>query len=240
MHLAGGRRFDIPPGIAYSRNLTPDPETGIGSWKDDQIIRALREGVTKEGNIIGPPMPIALYNKIADEDASAIVAYLRTVRPIRNEIPESKYKIKLRAQPPAKGVTAPAKSNKIAYGGYLTNMAHCLECHTPIESTGEQDYANRAGAGGRVFFPIDGKPVRARNISSDPEYGIGAWTDAELKKALTQGINKDGKKLIPPMPYAYFKNMMPDDLDAVVAFIRTLPPQKNKVEPNPSLQTYLQ
>src|SRR5215813_14391552 len=65
MHLAGGRRFDIPPGIAYSKNLTPDRDTGIASWSDEQVIRAIREGVTKEGNLIGPPMPIALYNKIA-------------------------------------------------------------------------------------------------------------------------------------------------------------------------------
>ena len=185
-------------------------------------------------------MPVALYNKIADDDARAIVAYLRSVAPVRNEVPESKYKIKLHAEPPAKEVKAPAKSDKVAYGGYLVNMAHCLECHTPVETNGKQDYANRAGAGGRVFFPIDGKPVRARNISSDPENGIGGWTDAELKKALTQGVNKEGKTLIPPMPYAYFKNMAPDDLDAVVAFVRTLPPQKNKVAPNPSLQTYLQ
>src|SRR5215472_13226561 len=100
MHLAGGRRFDIPPGIAYSKNLTPDRDTGIASWSDEQVIRAIREGVTKEGNLIGPPMPIALYNKIADDDVKAIVAYLRSVPPVRNEIPESKYKIKLHAEPP--------------------------------------------------------------------------------------------------------------------------------------------
>jgi len=97
MHLAGGRRFNIPPGIAYSKNLTPDRDIGLGSWNDEQVIRAIREGVTKEGNLIGPPMPIALYIKIADDDVKAIVAYLRSVPPVRNEIPESKYKIKLQA-----------------------------------------------------------------------------------------------------------------------------------------------
>ncbi|HKD06821.1 MAG TPA: c-type cytochrome [Bryobacteraceae bacterium] len=240
MHLAGGRRFDIPPGIAYSKNLTPDRDTGIASWSDEQVIRAIREGVTKEGNLIGPPMPIALYNKIADDDVKAMVAYLRSVPPVRNEIPESKYKIKLHAEPTAKDVKAPPKTDKIAYGEYLVNVAHCLECHTPFAANGEPDYAKRAGAGGREFFPIERRPVRARNISSDPETGIGSWTDAQIKKAITEGINKDGKKLIPPMPYGYFKNLAGDDLDAVVAFIRTLPPQKNRVEPNRSLDEYLE
>ena len=240
MHLAGGRRFSILPGIAYSKNLTPDRDTGLGSWNDEQVIRAIREGVTKEGNLIGPPMPIALYTKIADDDVKAMVAYLRSVPPVRNEIPESKYKIELHAEPPAKDVKAPPKTDKIAYGEYLVNVAHCLECHTPFEANGEPDYAKRAGAGGRAFFPIEGKPVRARNISSDPETGIGSWTDEEIKKAITQGINKDGKKLIPPMPYRYFKNLTADDLDAIVTFIRTLPPQKNKVETNRSLEEYLQ
>jgi mono/diheme cytochrome c family protein len=162
------------------------------------------------------------------------------VPPVRNEIPESKYKIKLHAEPTAKDVKAPPKTDKIAYGEYLVNVAHCLECHTPFAANGEPDYAKRAGAGGREFFPIERRPVRARNISSDPETGIGSWTDAQIKKAITEGINKDGKKLIPPMPYGYFKNLAGDDLDAVVAFIRTLPPQKNRVEPNRSLDEYLE
>jgi mono/diheme cytochrome c family protein len=239
MYLAGGNKFDIPPGLAYSKNITPDTDTGIGGWTDQQIIRAIREGVTKEGNIIGPPMPVALYNKISDDDAKAIVAYLRSIKPIRNEVPESKYRIALHAQPPAKGLPAPSKADKAAYGEYLVNMAHCLECHTPNSADGEPDYANRSGAGGRPFFPIPDKPVHSANISSDPETGIGRWTDEEVKRAITQGINRDGKQLIPPMPYAYFKNMAAEDVDAMIAFIRTLPPQKNKVQ-NPSLQSYLQ
>lgn len=240
MHLAGGRKFDSPRGLAYSKNLTPDMDTGLGSWTEEQIVRALREGVTREGNIIGPPMPIALYNKISDDDAKAIVAYLRSIPPIRNEVPDSKYKIELHPQPPVQGLQAPPKTDNVAYGGYLATVAHCLECHTPPGANGEPDYAARSGAGGRVFHPIADKPVRSRNISSDPEAGIGSWTDEEIRRAITEGINKDGKQLIPNMPYAYFKSMMAEDVDAVIAFIRTLPPQKNKVPENPSLQSYLQ
>src|SRR5262249_20014522 len=154
MHLAGGRRFDIPPGIAYSKNLTPDRDTAIASWSDEQVIRAIREWGTKEGNLIWPPMPIDLYNKIAYDDAKAVVAYLPRVPPGRSEIPESKCKIKLHAEPRAKDVKAPRKTDKIAYGEFLVNVAYCLECHTPFAANGEPDYAKRAGAGGREFFPI--------------------------------------------------------------------------------------
>jgi mono/diheme cytochrome c family protein len=82
MFLAGGNRFDIPPGLARAKNITPDKDTGLGSWTDEQIIRAMREGKTKEGNIVGPPMPVEYYNKMSHADAGAIVAYLRTVPPI--------------------------------------------------------------------------------------------------------------------------------------------------------------
>ena len=99
MELAGGERFDSPIFTAYSRNLTPDKETGIGTWTDQQIIRAMREAVTKEGEILGPPMPVPTYHTMSDGDAMAIVAYLRTLKPIHNEVPESKYKIPLQPLP---------------------------------------------------------------------------------------------------------------------------------------------
>jgi mono/diheme cytochrome c family protein len=239
VYLAGGMVLDIPPGVARPKNITPDKDTGIGVWTDAQIIKAIREGVTREGNVIGPPMPISYYNKISDDDIKAIVAYLHTVKPVRNEVPESKYKIPLKAEPPAKGEAAPPKTDKLAYGAYVAGIAHCLECHTPPGANGAPDYDNRRGAGGRPFFPIDGKIVRAANITSDQETGIGSWTDQEIKRAVTEGVRKDGRKLIPQMPYPYLKNLTAEDLDAVVAYIRTLPAVSNKIPPNPSLEAYL-
>ncbi|MCP1913817.1 mono/diheme cytochrome c family protein [Bradyrhizobium elkanii] len=238
-YLAGGNRIEDVPGLAFSKNITPDNDTGIGSWTDTQIIRAIREGVTREGNLLGPPMPIDYYNKMSDDDVKAIVAYLRTVKPIRNEVMESSYKIQLHAEPPAKGLPAPPKTDKVAYGAYLAGLAHCLGCHTPPGANGAPDYDHLKGAGGRSFHPIAGKLVRGANITSDKETGIGSWTDAEVKRAITKGIDRDGRQLVPPMPYPYFKNMTPEDLDALVAYIRTLPAISNKVEPNVSLEAYL-
>jgi mono/diheme cytochrome c family protein len=241
MVFAGGERFESPGfGVAYSKNLTSDPETGIGTWTETEIIHAFREGVAKEGNTLGPPMPVPYFNKMSDDDAKAIAAYVKSLKPIRNEVPESQYKIELRPQPQAKGLPAPAKTDKIAYGAYLATMSHCVECHTTPGPDGKPDFAGHLAAGGRPFFPIPGKMIRSANITSDVETGIGGWTDDEVKRAITEGINKSGKKLIPPMPYPFFKNMNAEDLDAVVAWVRTLPPVNNKNPPNPPLGSYLQ
>ena len=240
MFLAGGNRFGPPPRLVRARNITPDKDTGLGSWTDQQIIVAMREGKTKEGSILGPPMPVDFYNKMSDGDANAIVAYLRSVPAIRNEVPESKHNVPPHAEPPAKGLPVPPKGNKVAYGEYLATMAHCIECHTPAVGPGpERDYQKRFAAGG-FSFNIVGRTSVSRNITSDPETGIGAWTDEEIKRAISQGFDRHGRKLVPPMPYNYFKDLAPEDLDAIVAYVRTFPPIKNLIEPNPPLQLYLQ
>jgi mono/diheme cytochrome c family protein len=231
MFLAGGQRFDSPVFTAYSRNLTPDKDTGIGAWTDEQVVRAMREGVSREGQTLGPPMPVPVYHNMADDDARAIVAFLRTVKPVRNEVPESQFKIPLKSLPAVKGIVAPAKTDKVVYGGYIVNaIAHCFECHTPA---GEGGAPGAMGSGGRPFALGPGIVVRSRNITSDKETGLGAWTDDEIKRAITTGVDKNGMRLSPPMAFAYFKNMTPDDLDAVVAYVRTIPPVSNRVERAP-------
>lgn len=244
MFLAGGERFDTPVFTAYSRNLTPDKDSGIGTWTDEQIIRAMREGVTKEGEILGPPMPVPTYHNMADDDARAIVAYLRTLKPVHNEVPESKYKIPLQPMNNAKGLPAPPRSDKVAYGGYLVNaIAHCFECHSTPDAHGEPDLAGHLGAGG---FPLPiwpeastrpGSVIFSLNITPDQETGIGSWSDDQIKRAITEGVDKDGKQLFPLMPFASFRKMTPEDLDAIVAYLRTIKPVRNKVAPNPTLQS---
>jgi mono/diheme cytochrome c family protein len=236
-YLAGGQRFTSPMFVTYSRNITPDKDTGIGTWSDAHIVRAMREGVSKEGKTLGPPMPFEMLNKVADDDARAIVAYLRAATPLHNEIPEPAYKLPLKPEPPAQGEPAPAKSDKVAYGDYLVTVAHCLECHTPQVGPA-RDYANQRGAGG-FRFEYEGQIVFSRNITSDEETGIGKMTEAQVKRAITEGIDREGKPLIPLMPYLFLKNLTAEDLDAIVVFLRTLPPVKRKNEPNPTLQSFL-
>ena len=228
---SGGFAFDIPPGHAVAANITPDPETGIGKWSDAQIVAALRDGRRPDGTTIGPPMPFEFYRGIADQDAAAIAAYIRSVTPIRHAVEKSQYKIAL---PPAYGpsvghVEAPPRSDKVAYGGYLAGpLGHCMECHTPFKKPGQIDMS-RLGAGGRDLPDPDKKPggsVVSRNITPDPENGIGKWSDADIKRAITEGVRPDGAKLVRTMAFDWYARIAPADLDALVAYLRSLPPLK--------------
>jgi mono/diheme cytochrome c family protein len=230
MDFAGGFKLVDPAFTVYAANITPDKETGIGDWTDEEIIRAIREGKDDAGGIIFPPMPVPTYNNMSDDDVKAIVAYLRTLKPIHNLVPGSTWNIPQQAMPPAKGLPAPPTTDKVAYGGYIVNaLAHCFECHTPFGANGAPDFA-RLGAGGMEIQLGPGMVVRTANITPDPETGIGKWSDDDIKKALTEGITPTGGHVAPPMPFPWFKNMTAEDLDAVVAYLRTIPPVTNKVE----------
>ena len=207
---------------AYPANITPDKETGIGSWTDAQIIRAIREGVDNEGRVMGPPMPFWLYRGIADDDVKAMVAYLRTVKPVKNKVPDSVYRMPLPPSwgPPVSGVKAPPRSDKVAYGGYLAGpVGHCVECHTPMTAKGGLDMA-REGAGTREFHGPWGTSI-SRNITPA---ALGDWSDAEIKRAVTHGVSRDGTRLMPPMGFGFYAKMTDADLDALVAWMRSLKP----------------
>jgi mono/diheme cytochrome c family protein len=231
MDFAGGFEIAEPDFDVYAANITPDKNTGIGAWTDAQIIAAIREGKVGDNKIIFPPMPVPTYNNMSDDDVKAIVAFLHTVKPINHAVPQSTYQIPQQAMPPAKGRPAPPASDKIAYGGYIvTALAHCFECHTGPDAHGVPDVAHLLGAGGFLLTLAPGATVMTSNITPDPDTGIGKWSDADVKKALTEGIRPNGVHLSPPMPFSFFKNMTDEDLDAVVAFIRTIPPIKHAVE----------
>jgi mono/diheme cytochrome c family protein len=228
---AGGLQIVDPAFTVFTANITPDKDTGIGSWTDEQIITTIREGKDKNGKIIFPPMPVPTYNNMSDDDVKSIVAYLHTLTPVHNEVPESKWNIPQQAMPPAKGTPAPDKSDKIAYGRYIvTALAHCFECHTGPDANGAPDFEHKLAAGGLLITLAPGIDMRPANITPDPETGIGKWSDADIKKAMTEGITPTGGHVSPPMPFPFFKNMTDEDLNAVIAFLRTIPPIKNKVE----------
>src|SRR5690606_12657651 len=135
MELAGAFVIEEPGFRAYAPNITPDVETGIGSWTDEQIIRAIREGVRPDGRVLGPPMGFPFYRGISDRDIRAIVAYLRNVPLVRNEVPRSTYRIPLPPNwgDPVVSVPEPNKDAPVEYGRYLThNLGHCTDCHTPL------------------------------------------------------------------------------------------------------------
>lgn len=223
--LAGGNLIDDTPAFTvFAPNITPDRETGIGAWTDDQIFLALREGIRPDGSLIGPPMPMRFFRGLADDDIRAMIAYLRAIPPVHSAATKSTYRIKLPPSygPPVGAVNAPPKSDKIAYGAYLAGpLAYCISCHTPLLPNGQRDMA-RVGAGGQVFNAKEA-PTVAANITSSKTNGIGAWTDAQVERAIRTGLSSDGRKLFPPMPFAFYAGITKDDMTALIAYLRSLP-----------------
>ncbi|MGE3149362.1 MAG: c-type cytochrome [Pseudorhodoplanes sp.] len=221
--LSGGIRFDEPPFDVTASNITPHRTSGIGKWTDAEIGRAIADGVRPNGVPLAPVMPSAFYKALTKEDLNAVVAYLKTVRPQDGRVSEPVYRVSLPPMtiPGVKPMSSAELNDKIARGHYLATIGHCMECHTPMKE-GRHDF-NLMGKGGRDFPGPWGVSMSA-NISSHPTAGIGAWTDAEIKRAITKGIGRDGRKLKPPMAYAYYAKMTEADLDAMVAWLRTVKP----------------
>jgi len=222
--LAGNQVVENNPAFkAVGANLTPDKETGIGSWTDAQIIRAIREGLMPDGSLIGPPMPIELYRRMSDEDVMAIVAYLRSVPAVSNRSEKSVWHIPLPPNygPPVEHVSAPSRDDKVAYGAYLAGpIGHCVECHSPLGPKG-RDFS-QLGAGGQAFEGPWGTVV-ASNITASKSVGLGDWTDAQIERSIREGVAFDGRKLIGPMGFPWYRNIAAADMTALIAYLRTIP-----------------
>lgn len=231
-HLAGGFVIDEAFGKAVTANITPDRETGIGGWTDADIIRAIREGKRKDGRPLGPPMPYYLYRQLSDTDVRAMVAYLRTVKPVRNQVAPSQYTITLPASygPPVGAVPDVPRTDPVKYGAYLSGpVGHCVDCHTPRAAGGKPDETKFA-AGGFDFHGPFGTSYSA-NITPDPETGLGKWKDSEIVASL-YGARRGGGKVLPPMPSPYYAAGIPEaDLKAILAYLRSLAPLQNRVPP---------
>ena len=224
--LSGGPQvFDEPSFTVRGANITPDKETGIGSWSDADIKRALVEGHRPNGTQLAPIMPYAFYKVFTTSDLDAIVAYLRSVPAVSNKVAPPVYKSALHADiPPGaeKQMTAAEMTDAARRGFYLVTTGHCMECHTP-EVNHRLNFAD-LGKGGREFKGPWGLSV-SRNITSHKTAGIGAWSDAEVKAAITKGVRKDGTKLKPPMAFELYATMTDIDLSAIITYLRTVPPK---------------
>jgi len=220
--LSGGFLLDIAEFKAFAANITPDPETGIGKWTDAQLAKAIRMGVRPDKSLIGPPMPIEFYRDMADDDLAAIIAYLRAQPPVKNVVPRSTYRIPLPPSygPPVGKVKAPAARDKLKYGKYLVTIGHCMECHTPRDEKGQLVRAH-LGAGGQVIEGPWGKPV-SRNLTPT---GLKDWTDAQIAKAIREGVDRSGQHYRPPMAYEFYNHIDDADIGAIIGYLRTLKPQ---------------
>jgi mono/diheme cytochrome c family protein len=222
--FSGGLSWDEPPFKVTAPNITQDKETGIGDYTDAELKEVLRKGIKRNGVPVAMVMPSGFYEIMTDRDLDAVIAYLRTIKPIKNTVPDPVYRMPQGHPIPPGGdktFTEAMLREKVNKGFYLVTIAHCMECHTPMGPHG-REFATRLGAGGFEMPGPWGVSV-SRNITSSKEKGIGAWTDDEIRRAMTQGVSRDGGQLKPPMGYHYYATVAPDDLDAIVAYLRSVP-----------------
>jgi mono/diheme cytochrome c family protein len=223
--LSGGpQTFNDPAYTVKGSNLTPDPETGLGKLSDADIKREITQGKRPDGTQLAPNMPYSVYGVLTEGDLTAIVAYLRSVPPIQNAVQAPVYKadIKFTQYPPAtKSMVEADLNDPVKRGLYLTAVGHCVLCHSRQGPDGSMNYSSGLGGGGRKFGPQGA--VIAANLTSK---GVAAWSDAEIKRALTEGVSRDGRKLSPPMvDFAqYYRTLTDADINAIIAWMRSLPP----------------
>ena len=238
---AGGRRYDGPFGTVYSTNITPDRQTGIGTWTDEQIIAAIRLGRRPNGERLLPVHPFTVFNGMAEEDLRAIVAFLRTTPPVMRPNQPKKIAVPLfesvflpawlaafapRETPPPKAPTI-----GVARGEYLVRaVGHCGECHTPRTMTMATD--NSRFLAGNAKGPED---QAMPNITPDPDTGIGKWSVEEIADYLGSGNKPDGDVAGGLMgeviegTLAGYKDLAKADRLAIAQYLKTVPPIRNKI-----------
>ena len=237
----GGENFGIE-GTAiramYSRNITP---AAIGDWTDGELIRAMTAGVNKDGEPLFPIMPYPRYARMSREDVESIVAYVRTLKPIEYTPPPRDMAMPLplvvRTIPKAAEFRPiPPKTDRVAYGEYLTNAASCGECHTPMDAQGTP-LPGMEFAGGFEWPLPNGGIVRTANITPDADTGIGTWTEQQFIDKFKAFDGAPVRTLTPAeqrentvMPWIGYAGMTTEDLGAIYTYLRTLKPIVNRVQ----------
>jgi mono/diheme cytochrome c family protein len=238
--LAGGRSIKTPFGTVYSTNITPDPDTGIGIWTDADFLRAMREGVRRDGENLYPTFPYTTYTHMTDRDILALKAYLFSVKPVRQKNRPAAMGAPFRWRFLLSGwkwkylkegvfQPEPARSKKWNRGAYLVNaVAHCGECHTPRDITGGlNEHMAMAGT------PDGPEGELAPNITPDPTTGIADWTVDDMVTLLKEGIKPDADNvqgLMEEIIEHGYKYMTDEDLESVAVYLRTIKPIQNTVE----------
>jgi hypothetical protein len=225
------------PGNIYARNITP---YGIGDWTDGEVIRAITTGVSKDGHALFPLMPYGNFGKMAKDDIYAIVAYIRTLKPVKNDVPPTKLDFPLNfivnSMPkPADPQTRPDEKSSVAYGKYMVNASGCFICHTKMNKGTPLEGMEYAGG---EEFPLPGRGiVRAANITPDKATGIGTWSREQFiarfkayDTPAAKNLPVKDKEFQTVMPWMYFNGKTEEDLGAIYDFLRTVKPIENKVE----------
>lgn len=235
--MAGGRALSTPFGIFYSPNITPDTETGIGNWTDEDFVRALREGVSPEGDYYFPVFPYPSYTQMTDQDIRDLKAYLFSLPPAKQANKEHEVDFpfgwRFTLGPwqwmnftTGAFVPDPDKGPVWNRGAYLVRaLGHCGECHTPRGWLGGTD----------VDYEMSGTPdgpegEKVPNVTPHPETGTGGWERADIIRVLRTGMLPDGDyagSLMGEVVDTSTSKLTDADRDAIAEYLLSLPPIDN-------------
>lgn len=219
------------PGHVVAPNLTPDAETGSGSWSDDALARAIREGIGHDGHTLFPMMPYENYRQMPDEDLASVIVFLRSLPPVHNPLPQTeiifpvKYLIRGVPKPVTDPVPAPDVSDPVKRGAFLVTMAGCKDCHTPADKG--QPLPNMELAGGQIFEGPWGR-VATPNLTQDPS-GIPYYDEALFLQAIRTGYVR-ARPLNQIMPWSQYGGMTDEDLKAIFAYLKSVKPIHHVVD----------
>lgn len=232
----GGMQFPIGVGRLVAPNISP---THLSSWTDGEVLRAMTEGISKDGSALFPMMPYENYRSMAREDAEAVIAFIRTLPAQDNTPPRTQLDFPLNfivrtiPRPATLPATRPDPADKVTYGRYLTTLASCAECHTMQEKG--QKLPGMAFAGGMEFKMRSGGVQRSANITPDVETGIGRWTEEAFVERFKKIADLPDDALAlngrpnTEMPWRDYGGMTREDLAAIYAYLRTVPAVRHVV-----------
>ncbi len=239
--LAGGRAIESPYGNFYSSNITPDVETGIGGWSDEDFIHALRHGESPDGTTYYPAFPYAAYSAMRRQDMLDIKAFLFAAEPMRRENRDHEIRFpfswRFSIYPwrwlffsSGEAVAEAELETPEARGRYLVDvLGHCAECHTPRNmigglKSGKPLAGTRYGPGGHAV----------PNITPDRESGIGGWSEGDLLFFFKTGLKPDGDDVQGDMREVIddgLRHLSDADMRAMAAYLRSLPAIRHAVRP---------
>ena len=231
--LLAGRNW-APEGLPFvtAPNLTPDPETGIGARTDDELARAIREGISHDGRALFPAMPYTRYRGMSDEDLASIIVFLRTVPAVRNPLPATNVPFPLNRliNGVPEPVTAPVKadlSTPEKRGHYITQLAVCADCHTPVDGQGNPVPGMDFAGGTTIAFEGTAKAAGA-NLTPSVN-GIPYYTEELFIETFRTGKVRS-RALSAMMPTRYFRDFTDQDLKDLFAYLKTLTPVDHVVD----------
>jgi len=227
---AGGGRIlwgEGTPAPVIAPNISPDKTTGIGAWTDQEIIRAIRDGVGRNGQPLNPEMPSRYFHQLSDGELTSIITYLRSIPPVHHRLPRMKEYVPSNAGPTIAmdGLQLKYSSDQVKRGEHLVRLAGCETCHTPTNGNG---YIKGLEFAGGTVFRHGHQAAATSNLTPDAS-GISYYDETKFLQVIRTG-RVGARPLLSAMPWLFYRNMTDEDLKAIFAYLQALPPVQHRVD----------